>query len=122
MGGDKIESIINRIRDKETIVDLLEKKLENIQTRLLNDNDIDNITSQVKQLLGDFDNIIGNANTQEKKQLLSLFIEQIQIKRVSEEAVFYIRKLPTVNRKLDISLLSVRRVAEEGLEPPTRGL
>ncbi|MCH7764764.1 MAG: hypothetical protein IIB95_13695 [Candidatus Marinimicrobia bacterium] len=59
---------------------------------------------------------------QEKKKIVSLFIEGIHVNRISEEATVYIRKLPTVNKKIDLPYLSVSSVAEEGFEPPTRGL
>ena len=97
-------------------------ELEKFHARILNNNDIDHITSKVKQLLGDFDKIIGNAEIPEKKKLMSLFIEQIQINRNSKEVVFYVKKLPTVHRKLETPKITVSSVAEEGLEPPTPGL
>ena len=42
--------------------------------------------------------------------------------RNSKEAVFYVKKLPTVHRKLETPMITVSSVAEEGLEPPTPGL
>ena len=122
IGGDKIQSIIYRIEEHEKRIEILEMELEKLHARILNNNDIDHITSKVKQLLGDFDNIIGNADIPEKKKLMSLFIEQIQINRNSKEAVFYVKKLPTVHRKLETPMITVSSVAEEGLEPPTPGL
>ncbi len=122
IGGNKIQSIINRIEEHEKKIEILEMELEKLHARILNNNDIDHITSKVKQLLGDFDNIIGNADIPEKKKLMSLFIEQIQINRNSKEAVFYVKKLPTVHRKLETPMITVSGVAEEGLEPPTPGL
>ena len=122
IGGNKIQSIINRIEEHEKKIEILEMELEKLHARILNNNDIDHITSKVKQLLGDFDNIIGNADIPEKKKLMSLFIEQIKINRNSKEAVFYVKKLPTVHRKLETPMITVSSVAEEGLEPPTPGL
>jgi hypothetical protein len=46
---------------------------------------------------------------------MSLFIEQIQINRNSKEAVFYVKKLPTVHRKLETPMITVSSVAEEGI-------
>ena len=122
MGGDNNESIVTRIREKESKIYYLENELEKLQLMLLNKKEIENITSQIKALVRDFDKIMKHATPQEKKKIVSLFIEGIHVNRISEEATVYIRKLPTVNKKIDLPYLSVSSVAEEGFKPPTRGL
>ena len=122
MGGDKNESIINRIREKESKIEYLENELVKFQAMIFNDSDVQTLTTKINELVRDFDKVMKHATTQEKKNVLSLFIDHVQIKRKSNEAVFYINKLPTAHKKLDMSFLSVSSVAEEGLEPPTRGL
>ena len=87
---------------------------------IFNDSDVQTLTTKINELVRDFDKVMKHATTQEKKDILSL--DHIQIKRKSDEAVFYINKLPTAHKKLDMSFLSVSSVAEEGFEPPTRGL
>ena len=89
---------------------------------IFNDSDVQTLTTKINELVRDFDKVMKHATTQEKKNVLSLFIDHVQIKRKSNEAVFYINKLPTAHKKLDMSFLSVSSVAEEGLEPPPRGL
>ena len=122
MGGDKNESIINRIREKESKIEYLEDELAKLQAIIFNDKDVQTLSDQIYELVRDFDKIMKHATTQEKKNILSLFIDHVQIKRKSDEAIFYINKLPTVHKKLDMPFLSVSSVAEEGFEPPTRGL
>ena len=122
MGGDKNESIINRIREKESKIEYLEDEIAKLQAIIFNDKDVQTLSDQIYELVRDFDKIMKHATTQEKKNILSLFIDHVQIKRKSDEAIFYINKLPTAHKKLDMSFLSVSSVAEEGLEPPTRGL
>ena len=121
-GGDNNESIINRIREKESKIEYLENELVKFQAMIFNDSDVQTLTTKINELVRDFDKVMKHATTQEKKNVLSLFIDHVQIKRKSNEAVFYINKLPTAHKKLDMSFLSVSSVAEEGLEPPTRGL
>ena len=122
MGGDKNESIINRIRKKESKIEYLEDELAKLQAIIFNDKDVQTLSDQIYELVRDFDKIMKHATTQEKKNILSLFIDHVQIKRKSDEAIFYINKLPTAHKKLDMPFLSVSSVAEEGFEPPTRGL
>ena len=120
--GIPIDSIVKRLDGIEKHLERLNIEKEKLESNIVNKSDIEKLAQKIDQLVSNFNKLFKAATTFEKKRLLSMFIDQIVIKKEAKIAQFYIRKIPAVNDFLRRDLFTVSSVAEEGLEPPTRGL
>ena len=98
--GLNIEEVLQRVKETKKERQAIEQKIEQLQVSNITPREIIDAKSQVQYLMENFEGILSSAPFSVQKELLRKFIQKIEVDRVLDSVIVYLKKIPVLSGKL----------------------
>ena len=100
--GVDVEEIFQRVKETKKEKQACEQKIEQLKASSIAPSDIIDAKAQVQYLMDNFENILSTSPVSLQKELLRKFIQVIEVDRVSDSVIVYLKKIPTLSEKFQV--------------------